>query len=54
MREILDALLTREGYTVRLASDGAAGLEIARSVPIDAAIVDVMMPGMDGSPPSAS
>ncbi len=48
MREILDALLTREGYTVRLASDGAEGLEIARSVPIDAAIVDVMMPGMDG------
>ena len=48
MREILDALLTREGYTVRLAADGAAGLEIARSVPIDAAVVDVMMPGMDG------
>ena len=48
MREILEALLTREGYDVRLASDGAEGLEIARSVPIDAAIVDVMMPGMDG------
>ena len=48
MREILEALLTREGYDVRLASDGAEGLEIARAVPIDAAIVDVMMPGMDG------
>jgi len=48
MREILEALLTREGYEVRLASSGAEGLEIARSVPIDAAIVDVMMPGMDG------
>jgi DNA-binding NtrC family response regulator len=48
MREILEALLTREGYDVRLASDGAEGLEIARSVPIDAAVVDVMMPGMDG------
>jgi DNA-binding NtrC family response regulator len=48
MREILDALLTREGYDVRLASDGAEGLEIARALPIDAAIVDVMMPGMDG------
>jgi DNA-binding NtrC family response regulator len=48
MREILEALLTREGYDVRLASDGAEGLEIARSVPVDAAVVDVMMPGMDG------
>ncbi len=48
MREILEALLAREGYAVRLAADGAEGLEIARAVPIDAAIVDVMMPGMDG------
>src|SRR5258705_22899 len=48
MREILEALLTREGYTVRLASGGAEGLELAKSLPFDAAIVDVMMPGMDG------
>jgi DNA-binding NtrC family response regulator len=48
MREILDALLTREGYQVRLAASGAEGLELARTVPFDAAIVDVMMPGMDG------
>jgi two-component system, NtrC family, response regulator PilR len=48
MREILDALLTREGYTVRLAADAAQGLELARTMPFDAAIVDIMMPGMDG------
>jgi two-component system response regulator PilR (NtrC family) len=48
MREILEALLTREGYDVRLATGGAEGLDIARSVPVAAAIVDVMMPGMDG------
>ena len=48
MREILEALLTREGYSVRLAASGAEGLELAKSVPFDAAIVDVMMPGMDG------
>jgi DNA-binding NtrC family response regulator len=48
MREILETLLTREGYDVRLASTGAEGLELARSLPFDAAIVDVMMPGMDG------
>jgi len=48
MREILEALLRREGYEVRLASSGAEGLDLVRSVPIDAAVVDVMMPGMDG------
>jgi len=48
MREVLDALLSREGYDVRLASDGHAGLELARTMAFDAAIVDVMMPGIDG------
>ena len=48
MREILETLLTREGYEVRLAASAAEGLEHARSVPFDAAIVDMMMPGMDG------
>jgi DNA-binding NtrC family response regulator len=48
MREILETLLSREGYQVRLASNAAEGLELARRVPFDAAIVDVMMPGMDG------
>ncbi|MBI2834693.1 MAG: sigma-54-dependent Fis family transcriptional regulator [Acidobacteria bacterium] len=48
MREILEALLAREGYEVRAAPGGAEGLELARSVPFDAAIIDVMMPGLDG------
>src|SRR4029450_13261154 len=48
MREILEALLTREGYQVRLASSGEEGLELARAQTFDAAIVDVMMPGLDG------
>ncbi|HUU33628.1 MAG TPA: response regulator, partial [Vicinamibacterales bacterium] len=48
MREILETLLTREGYQVRLASSGRAGLDLARSTPFDAVIVDVMMPEMDG------
>ena len=48
MREILETLLTREGYDVRLASSGAEGLELARATPFDAAIVDIMMPGLDG------
>src|SRR5690348_6469050 len=48
MREILETLLTREGYDVRLASSGQEGLEMARALPFDAAIVDIMMPGLDG------
>jgi DNA-binding NtrC family response regulator len=48
MREILEKLLTREGYHVRVAASGEEGLEFAKSFPFDAAIVDVMMPGMDG------
>ncbi len=48
MREILETLLVREGYSVRTASGGVEGLELVKSVPFDAVIVDVMMPGMDG------
>ncbi|MDQ3211999.1 MAG: sigma-54 dependent transcriptional regulator [Acidobacteriota bacterium] len=48
MREILDALLSHEGYEVRLAAGAAEGLDLVRSVPFDAVIVDMMMPGMDG------
>src|SRR5499427_2569426 len=48
MREILETLLTREGYDVRVASSGAEGLEMARALTFDAAIVDIMMPGLDG------
>jgi DNA-binding NtrC family response regulator len=48
MREVLETLLSQEGYEVRLASGGIEGLELARSTPFDAAIVDVMMPEMDG------
>jgi two-component system response regulator PilR (NtrC family) len=48
MREILETLLTREGYDVKLAVSGEEGLEIARAVPLDAAVVDIMMPGING------
>jgi len=48
MREILEALLTREGYDVKLASTGSEGIDLAKTLPFDAAIVDIMMPGLDG------
>src|ERR687892_2142373 len=48
MRDILGTLLEREGYSVRLAASGQDGLDLAKSLPFDAVIVDVMMPGIDG------
>ena len=48
MRDILGTLLEREGYSVRLAASGQEGLDLAKSLPFDAVIVDVMMPGIDG------
>ena len=48
MREILETLLTREGYEVRLAASGDEGVELARAYSFDAALVDIMMPGIDG------
>jgi DNA-binding response OmpR family regulator len=40
--------LSAEGYTTQLARDGENALEIAGSSPIDAMILDVMLPGIDG------
>jgi DNA-binding NtrC family response regulator len=48
MREILETLLGQEGYDVRVAESGAAGVALARSASFDAAVVDLMMPDMDG------
>src|SRR3989337_2274894 len=45
MREILESLLTQEGYRVKLATSGQEGLEIAGRAPGDLAIVDGMAPG---------
>jgi two-component system response regulator PilR (NtrC family) len=48
MREILETLLTRSGYDVKVAASGEEGLALARTLPFDAALVDIMMPGLDG------
>jgi len=48
MREILETLLNREGYAVRTAATAGEGLELAKSVPFDAVILDVMLPDMNG------
>lgn len=40
--------LKKEGYTVFRANDAAEALSLLEEVQVDLAIVDVMMPGMDG------
>src|SRR5690606_38497195 len=40
MREILETLLTREGYAVRTAPTAGEGLELARAMSFDAVVLD--------------
>lgn len=40
--------LAAEGYATEVAYDGAAGLRAAESAPFDLAVVDVMLPEIDG------
>ena len=40
--------LRQEGFAVDVAEDGVEGLELARAGPYDAAVVDVMLPRLDG------
>ncbi len=48
LQELIDFALSREGYEVLQARDAFAGLEIIRQQPVDLALLDIMMPGMDG------
>jgi two-component system response regulator AtoC len=48
IRVALEALLSRHGYRVETAADGARALELLGPGEIDVAFVDVRMPGMDG------
>ncbi|MEO0731554.1 MAG: response regulator [Bacteroidota bacterium] len=44
----LEFLLEQAGYRVRTAADGAAALELVKTDRPDVAVLDVMMPAMDG------
>ena len=48
LNKILVAKLTEEGYSVDSCTDGKEALEYFQSAEYDGAILDVMMPGMDG------
>lgn len=45
---LVHAYLQPEGYEVRTASDGTAGLKAAREFKPDLIVLDIMLPGMDG------
>ena len=47
-RRLLKNELTRKGYGVEVAADGAAALEQLRGNTFDAILLDVVMPGVDG------
>lgn len=44
----MELYLVSDGYKVHKANSAEEGLEILKSVPIDLALLDIMMPGMDG------
>lgn len=48
VREVIQLNLQREGYLVTTAAGGSEALELLGNADFDAAILDVMMPGMDG------
>ena len=45
---LLTEFLRREGFTVDCANDGYRGLEMALKPAVDLAVLDVMLPGIDG------
>ena len=47
-RDLMQRYLQKEGFTVRTASGGAQGLQLARRLRPAAITLDVMMPDMDG------
>ena len=46
--ELVTRYLEREGYHVLTAGDGEVALQVARTLPVDAIVLDVMLPGVDG------
>ncbi len=48
IRKLLKVVLERQGFNVLLAKDGLEALRVIDKVKIDLAIVDIMMPNVDG------
>jgi len=48
LRLATERALTRAGYTVHTAADGAQALQMAREQPPDLILLDMLLPGMTG------
>jgi two-component system response regulator AtoC len=48
IRELLFEFLTREDYEVVLADCGEKAVELIKSQPVEVALIDLKMPGIDG------
>jgi DNA-binding response OmpR family regulator len=48
LRDTVAYTLRKEGYRVELAGTGHEALQSARRHPVDAVVLDIMLPGMDG------
>lgn len=48
IRKLMQVVLERQGFNVFLASDGLEALKVIDQVKINLAIVDIMMPNLDG------
>ncbi len=47
--DLIEAVLVDEGYTVAIARDGIQGILLARDWKPDLVLMDVMLPGVDGT-----
>jgi DNA-binding response OmpR family regulator len=47
--DLIEAVLVSEGYTVAIARDGVQGILLARDWKPDLVLMDVMLPGVDGT-----
>jgi DNA-binding response OmpR family regulator len=48
IQKALQRLFTAEGYEVKCATDGTAGLEIFQAGSVEAVVLDLMLPGLSG------
>ncbi|MBC7127466.1 MAG: response regulator [Candidatus Methanosuratincola petrocarbonis] len=49
IRETLKSLLTKKGYIVDTANDGATAIQKSESTPYNLALLDVVLPDMEGT-----
>ncbi len=47
--DLIEAVLVGEGYTVAIARDGIQGILLARDWKPDLVLMDIMLPGVDGT-----